>query len=150
LEPFENGHAIMRLAYTEILDEAKRREETGPGLDYLAELNKDIAVRTHRRAYPGWGEQWATIDDKWMFTRSFFDAVGEAVGVSDLRIRPLHDTLAPFTYQTRKVLVEYRKLPCPDALPQWAWAILRRYDEDAFSPDMKRDLVIEGAIVITK
>jgi predicted O-methyltransferase YrrM len=150
LEPFENGHAILRLAYGEILDEAKRRGKSGPGFDYLAELSKDIAVRTHRRAYPGWSEQWSTIDDKWLFTRTFFDAIRQSVGASDLRIRPLHDTVAPFTSHSIKVFTEYRKLPCPDALPSWAWDILQRYDQDAFSPDMKRDLVIEGAVVITK
>jgi SAM-dependent methyltransferase len=149
-EPFEEGHAVMRLAFSEILREAKRRRETGPGFDFLEGINTDIAVRTHRRSYPGWDKKWFELDDKWLFTRSFFDRINLAVGTTDLVVRPLHGVESPFTIHTRNVLTSYAGLPDRNALPNWAWDILRRYDEDTFSEDMKRQLIIEGAVIITK
>ena len=71
-------------------------------------------------------------------------------GASDLRIRPFNKPLEPFTIHTRNCLVNYAGLTIPNSLPDWAWEVLRQFDEDAFSLDMKNDLVIEGAVVITK
>ncbi len=150
LEPFENGHAIVRLAYVEILNAAKARNAAGPGLEFLAAMITDIAVRSHRRNYPGWHQKWFHLDDKWLFTRSFFDRICTELNATGLRVRSLHDPQAPFTAQTVTALTAYGGLTCPDALPEWAWDILRRYDEDAFSLDLKRDLTLEGAVVITK
>jgi SAM-dependent methyltransferase len=149
-EPFEEGHAVLRLAFSEILEEVKRRRAKGPAFDFLAVLVKDIAVRTHRRGYPGFETLWLEIDDKWLFTRSFFDQIRLSVGASDLQIRPLHGTETPFTTQTENVLKHYAGLPSRDALPDWAWEILRRYDQDAFSDEMKGQLTLEAAVVITK
>jgi len=149
-EPFENGHSVLRLAYEEILQRAKAEQATGPGFDFLAGLAKDIAVRSHRRAYPGFSEAWFNLDDKWLFTNSYFDRMRQLTGASDLHIRPFNNRLQPFTKHTRNSLVNYAGLTVPDSLPDWAWEVLRRFDEDAFSTDMRNDLVIEGAVVITK
>lgn len=149
-EPFENGHAVLRLAYEEILGRAKAEQVTGPGFDFLAALAKDIAVRSHRRAYPGFSDAWFNLDDKWLFTHSYFDRMRHLTGASDLRIRPFNSRLQPFTTHTRNSLVNYAGLSAPECLPDWAWAVLRRLDEDAFSADMRNDLVIEGAVVLTK
>lgn len=113
-------------------------------------MNTDIAVRSHQRNYPGWHQQWFDLNDKWLFTRSFFDCIRVELGATDLRVRSLHDPQAPFTAQTVTALTAYGGLTCPDALPQCAWDVLRRNDEDAFSLDLKRDLILEGAVVITK
>ena len=149
-EPFENGHSVLRLAYEEILQRAKAEQAAGPGFDFLAGLVKDIAVRSHRRAYPGFSEAWFNLDDKWLFTHSYFDRMRHLTGASELRIRPFNNRLGPFTKHTRNCLVNYAGLTVPDSLPDWAWEVLRRFDEDAFSADMRNDLVIEGAVVITK
>jgi SAM-dependent methyltransferase len=149
-EPFENGHAVLRLAYEEILRRAAEKGEASPGFDFLQRLVKDIAVRTHRRNYPGFSEQWCRLDDKWLFTGTYFDRMRQLIGAADVRIRPFNATSQPFTAQTSSTLVNYGGLRVPDALPTWAWDVLRRYDEDAFSPEMRNDLVIEGAVVITK
>ena len=149
-EPFENGHSVLRLAYEEILHRARADNATGPGFDFLQGLVMDIAVRSHRRAYPGFSEAWYNLDDKWLFTHSYFERMRHLTGASDLRIRPFNKPYQPFVTHTRNVLVNYAGLAVPDALPDWAWDVLRRFDQDAFSVDMKSDLVIEGAVVITK
>jgi hypothetical protein len=141
---------VLRLAYEEILRRADRERSTAPGFDFLRGLIKDIAVRSHRRTYPGFSEKWFDLDDKWLFTHSYFEQTRQIVGASQLRVRPLNANLEPFTAHTRSVLVNYGGLKVPEALPTWAWGILKRYDSDAFSPEMRNDLVIEGAVVITK
>ena len=149
-EPFENGHSVLRLAYEEILERAKVEQAAGAGFDFLAALAKDIAVRSQRRAYPGFSEAWFNLDDKWLFTHSYFERMRHLTGASDLRIRPFNNRLQPFSKHTSNSLRNYAGLAVPDALPDWAWEVLRRFDEDAFSADMRNDLVIEGAVVLTK
>ena len=148
-EPFENGYAILRLAYEEILKRASETGETAIGVSFLRSLALDIAVRTHRRNYPGFSDQWFHLDDKWLFTHTYFDNVRRIIGASNLQIHPFNAPMRPFTIQTENALVNYGGLTVPNALPDWAWEILRRYD-DVFSPDMRNDLILEGAVVITK
>ena len=85
---------------------AKAEQAAGPGFDFLAGLVKDIAVRSHRRAYPGFSEAWFNLDDKWLFTHSYFDRMRHLTGASELRIRPFNNRLGPFTKHTRNCLVE--------------------------------------------
>ena len=49
---------------------------------------------------------------------------------------------------TKTALTSYAQLP-ETALPGWAWEVVARYDQ-TFSIDMKMDLVIEGAVIVTK
>lgn len=149
-EPFENGHAVLRRAYEEIVERARSRGETGPGLDFLQALVNDIAVRTHRQAYPGFSEKWLHLDDKWLFARNHLEQSCIRMGASAVRVRPFNDPTNPFTAQTCSALVNYAGLAVPDALPEWAWKIIRHFDEQAFSPELLRDHILEGAVVITK
>lgn len=149
LEPFENGHAILRLAYEEILERASRQKEARPAFEFLRGLSLDIAVRTKRAAYPGFEQKWQTLDDKWMFTKSYFEKIADAAGAQLVRFRPLHKTENCFSIQTTMALTHYGGFKCPEALPDWAWDILARYD-NFFSEEMKQDLLIEGSIVFTK
>lgn len=148
-EPFENGHAILRIAYDEIAAQASRRKAKGKGLDFLAALRTDIAVRTHRDLYPGYEQIWPNLDDKWMFTPTYFRRVAKDVGARDVIIKPLHDLDGMFSRQARVALTQYGGLPCPECLPAWAWEILARYD-NLFSQDMKEELIIEGSIVFVR
>jgi SAM-dependent methyltransferase len=149
-EPFELGCTISRLAYLEILATAKRQNEWGPGFDFLANLNMDIIVRAHRHRYPGFSEQWYNLDDKWLFTREYFEKICVSAGASKVHIRGLHEPEKQFRTQTKVALTAYGNLPYPDSLPQWAWDILDRYDNEHFSPELKRELTIEAAVVFTK
>lgn len=147
-EPFELGHQILRIAYTQILDEAKRRKEEGPGFDYLVALNQDIYVRSYRNSLPDFKDNWKNLDDKWMFCASHFQRISDELGC-DIKILPLHDNRHQFTRQTKIALESYASLKCPDALPDWAWDILNDFDENYFSPDALIDLPITACVVIT-
>ena len=145
-EPFEAGNAVLRLAYEEILREAER----GARLDarvrrLLVALVEDFRVRAGSdKSAP----LYAQIDDKWLFTRSHLEEMAARGGARAVLSYPLHDVASPFTHQTVTNLRLGAELP-RDALAPWAWAILHRYDT-AFSTEQKRDLPIEGAIVLTK
>ena len=148
-EPFENGHFALRWAYQQILAEAQRRGESGPGFNFLDALREDIRVRTHRQETPGFDQLWAQLDDKWMFTRKYFERMAEEVGAKGVYIQPLHALEAPFTTQTRVALTAYAGLKCPESLPVWAWEILDDLDK-MLSTDLKEELLIEGSIVFER
>lgn len=148
-EPFENWYSVLRLAYEEILRRAEASRESGAGFDFLRALAVDIAARTHRRSYPGMLDRWADLDDKWLFTPSSIERMCDVAGASSVRIHPFNAPDRPFTAQTRSALKNYAGLDPDEAIPAWAWDIVSRYD-DSFSPEMRSELVIEGAVVITK
>ena len=147
-EPFELGHQILRIAYTQILAEAKRRKVKGAGFDYLGALSHDIHVRTHRNNLTEFKNSWKNLDDKWMFCAHHFKKISDELGCK-IEILPLHDNQHQFTRQTKVALESYGGHKCPDALPDWAWNILNDFDENYFSPEGLMDLPIEACVVIT-
>lgn len=148
--PFEDGHAILRLAYDEIIREAKVRNLGGAGFDFLRSLAADIAARSQRQHHPDLSTRWFELESKWLFCKSDLEQYCLECGATAVYVRPFNHPTKPFTAQTRSSLENYGGLAANDALPGWAWNMLRRYDDEAFSQDLLRDLVIEGSIVITK
>lgn len=142
LEPFAMGHAVLSLAYGAIVGEATRRGEDSRGLALLRHLHADYSVRRRGSADPRFEE----LDDKWMFTRGFFEAFVESGAWDRCQIDPIHGADSPLTEQTRNTL---RLVLAADAtaLPPWAWEALAEV-ETAFSPEARRDLVFEGAVVM--
>jgi SAM-dependent methyltransferase len=149
LEPFEAGHAILRIMFAQICDEAERRGRSGPTFDFLAAMSNDIRVRSHRTALPGWSEKWFELDDKWLFTRRYFERMGETVGASDVKVVHLYDRPDLFVWQTKRALTDYGQLRLED-FPDWAWRMVERYDSDFVSDDMKADMFIEAAVVFER
>ncbi len=146
-EPFENGNAVLRIAYADLLERAERerRDVDAPGLRVLAELQRDYVFRAGiDPSSPG----FLDIDDKWLFTRSMFEHYARAAGFAALDVSPLHELESPFTNQTRTNLSLGGGLGV-DSLPDWCWERLATYDE-SFSIALKRDLLIEGRVVLTR
>lgn len=156
-EPLEGGHGMLRLAYTQILEEreARRsrswrkprdeREQEAAAFAVLRSMVAEFELRTGRdKSSPIYRE----IDDKWLFTRADFEGFADRGGFSQVRIDPLSDHPDPYTRHTRAILRLAKGLE-PEALPQWAWDRIAGY-EAAFSEQQKRDLLIEGCITLTK
>jgi SAM-dependent methyltransferase len=148
LEPFESGNAMLRIAYTLIYEEAQRRGEDGLAVQFLRGIARDVEVRSHRFD-PAPDFKWHQMDDKWMFTRAFFERAITEAGASEVRIEPIQAPEGLFTRQTRVVLESYGNIPSSE-LPDWAWKIVLRFDEEFFSNDQKRDMPIEAMVTLIK
>lgn len=145
-EPFD-GYGVIRLAYERILAEAALREVVldPPVAVSLKAMIADIAARTlPDRTAPG----FADLDDKWLFSREYFEKVGRMVGFSDVRFVPHNDHE---TLYRDVALVQLRLYAGEDGLtlPDWALDILDAHDR-ALRPPVKRLLMLEGSIVLTK
>ena len=144
-EPFENGNAILNLIYREILRESEQRGLAPEVKSFLQMLENDNSVRKgDDKSAP----IFSRIDDKWLFTRSYFESLAEEAGFSDCEIYPLNPPEQQFA---RQIAVNLRLGLGLDrsALPGWAWNIVELYEEN-FSIDLKRDLLIEAGVILTK
>ncbi len=144
-EPFENGSAILSLICERLL-----RESGQPALDervatFLRLLVSDNAVRRGRdKSQP----DFARIDDKWLFTRSFFEEHAQLAGFSDCEIYPANPPAGQFSRQF-EVSLRLGLNRDRTALPPWAWTIIDEYD-NAFSIDLMKDLLPEGVVILRK
>lgn len=145
-EPFENGNALLALIYEMILGQEAHR---GP-LDRTVKsfLQSQIADHALRRGRDKSAPIFARMDDKWLFTKSYVEEMAERAGFAECRIYPLHSPDRQFANQI-EVNLRLGLGKERTALPQWAWTIIQGCDEH-FSPDLKRDLLIEGAVLLKK
>jgi SAM-dependent methyltransferase len=148
-EPFQAGFVMCRIAYEEILAEARRRDVSGPAFRFLNDLSRDIYVRTHQRMLPDISMEWRQLDDKWLFTRTHFERIAEALNVSQLTIEQIAAPEDLFTRQADISLRQYGGVD-PNELPSWAWEILRRFDDEHCSNDLKQELTLEGIVTFIR
>jgi SAM-dependent methyltransferase len=144
-EPFEAGNMILRAAYQEILDDKRARKIERGAAGLLARLIADFDVR---KGLDKSAPLYQRIDDKWLFTRAWFERLAAEHGFSRCRIDPIlsHDGL--FARQTETYLRLGIGRP-REALPAWAWDRLRAFD-GYFSPELKDELIIEGTIILER
>lgn len=147
-EPFENGNAILRIAYHDILERARwkpSRVTHRHGFAVISALARDLEVRSRvDKSSP----VFESLDDKWLFTRFTLEDFARRAGFVGVEIEPIHEVDAPFSNQTRVNLQLSAGLE-PSSLPGWCWERLSFYDE-VFSGALKRDLLIEGRITFRK
>jgi SAM-dependent methyltransferase len=148
-EPFQAGFALCRIAYEEILAEARRRNVSGPAFRFLNDLSRDIYVRTHQRVLPDTGIEWRQLDDKWLFSRKHFERLANALNISAMTVEQIADSDGLFTRHTQVSLREYGGID-PNDLPSWGWDVLRRFDEEHCSPELKQELILEGIVTLVR
>jgi SAM-dependent methyltransferase len=145
-EPF-NGWAILRLAFERILAEAELRgDPLDPSADaVLRSTIRDVAERSDPDTTTAW---FPNLDDKWLFSRSRVSASAKAVGFETVRFVPHrgHPTLYKDMTAVQMRLSTGR---ADLVLPDWANAIVDSFDV-ALTHDAKRELMMEGTIVLTK
>lgn len=160
-EPFENGNAILALAYREILRRSylphvarrvlhKLRLSKWCAFPYGAGLFLQTFADYHalRRGRDKSAPIFRRLDDKWLFTQRFFREHAKAAGFDHCIIYPLHEVGHPFTRQTQTYL-QLGAAKGHGRLPPWAWKILEEYDA-ALSEDLRAEMLIEGCIVLRK
>lgn len=146
-EPF-NGWSILRLAYERILAEAElRRDPLDPAIEaVLRAMIRDVAERSDPDTTTAW---FPNLDDKWLFSRSKIAAWVQEVGFERPRFVP-HGVKNDTLYQAMTMVTLRLSSGRDDlTLPDWATAILASFDA-ALTHDAKRELMMEGTIVLTK
>jgi ubiquinone/menaquinone biosynthesis C-methylase UbiE len=144
-EPFENGNAILGLIYNAILQQARAETLASDVRGFLQSLATDSAVRKGReKSLP----IFQHCEDKWLFTKSYFEETASRARFSHCTIYPLHVTERQFEKQL-EVNLRLGLGKTREALPHWAWEIVQYYD-NFFSTDLKNDLLIEGGIILQK
>ena len=171
-EPFENGNSILRIAYSQILARDEEARNSPPTrqrswLEWLrgaappvtttdSELPADISAMLRatvesfavRSGADKSAPLFQSMDDKWLFTRSYIEERARAAGFDEVLIYPIHAVERPFSHQT-EVNLSLGIGASAERLPGWAWEILDYYDR-LFSMELKRDLFIEACIILRK
>jgi SAM-dependent methyltransferase len=145
-EPFE-GYVMLRVAFETILERAEREGlDLPPAVaEVMTALCFDFQVRLGRDKS---AERFAVIDDKWLFTRRYFDDMAKEAGFSAVSILSVHDLDALlFRHMTISLLGMARGITERD-IPDWAWTHIDLLDR-CISDDLKQDLVFEGVVVFT-
>lgn len=164
-EPFEVGNSILKLCYTMILNQAGYRDTIGRWTnilpDGLEENNKfkipeataiflinfiaDLQFRSGRdKSHP----DFQKLDDKWLFTNSYFQNIAKNIAARELIINRLESVPNQFTHGTLtyfKIALNQQR----EALPDWAWEIIRVFD-GFFSEDLQNDFYPEAMVLIKK
>jgi SAM-dependent methyltransferase len=143
-EPFEAGNAIVKLTYERILARASEAERGSEAMRFLDRMAADYRVRQRPRSDPVFRD----LDDKWMFTRSYFERIRDEQGWSEVIVYPLNVCTAPLRNQAEVHLKLGAQLP-PSALPAWAWDIVDETDA-GMSDDLRREWATEGAILLRR
>lgn len=144
-EPFENRNAILSLIYRTILHHNQRDALSLEVQGLLRSLAQDYEMRKGRDKSSPLFQQ---MDDKWLFTKCYFEEIADKAGFSECITYPLHATEHQFAKQT-EVNLRLGTGKGQDALPLWAWEIIQQYDE-SFSADLKSELLIEGGVILRK
>jgi SAM-dependent methyltransferase len=142
-EPFEMGHVLARIAYERILARVHPWDRRRRWVRFLRGLVAEYALRVRDKSDPA----FARVDDKWFFTRDFFASNAEGLW-ERCDIEALNPSSEPLTQHTR-TLLRLGLGAGPDALPAWAWRVIAQ-TECAFSDAARRDLILEGSIVLRR
>lgn len=145
-EPFE-GFGLVEIAFRLILERAEREGSALPDQSaaFMRAMIEDLSAR---RGTDKSAERFRYMDDKWLFTRTYFEQAAEAIGFSSVRF--LAQNCGPDALRTSVAdLFRIGRSLGSEALPEWAWAVIDLMDA-SFSPEMKADLMLEGVVVFTK
>jgi ubiquinone/menaquinone biosynthesis C-methylase UbiE len=151
-EPFEYGCTVLKIIHSMILRESDARTD-GTGLtqkmrDNLVTLNNDYIFRSGVSG----GEKEITkdLDDKWFFTRTFFEDIAREMGAKPVVVFSNHeaklDTLFE-DYMRQNLWLGWGLKE--GALPDWCWEIIHDVDISVTN-EMKQEFLIEGTVILQK
>ena len=143
-EPFQAGNLLLTVTYQRILDHATIVESESAGMRLLDRMVRDYFMRVRPRGDP----VFETIDDKWMFTRAYFDRVAREQGWGEVITYALHAAPNGLRNQAEVHLRLGAGLPA-EALPAWAWSMLDETDA-GMSDDLRLELAQEAAVLLRK
>ncbi len=142
-EPFEPGNIYLRVIWERILQDP-RAAEIAPDVRgfFRALINEYEARKGRDKSAP----RFAQMEDKWLFTRQYFEEQREVAGFSNLMIYSLISPERLFETKT-EVCLKLGIGKNRTGFPEWAWRLVREY-EQFFTLDGRADLLIEGGIIL--
>jgi ubiquinone/menaquinone biosynthesis C-methylase UbiE len=143
-EPFEAGNTILKLTYQRILAQASAAERASEAMRFLERMVTDYAIRQRPKSDPIFRQ----LDDKWLFTRTYFERIRDEQGWAELITYGLNLCATPLRNQAT-VHLRLGLQATPDALPMWAWAVIDEMDAGV-SDDLKQEWIQEGAALFRK
>ncbi len=143
-EPFEAGNTIVRMTYERILARASASETATDALRLLQRMVADYTVRQRAKSDP----VFLGLDDKWMFTRTYFERIRDQQGWAELVTYALNVCPTMLRNQAEVHLKLGAQL-LPSALPDWAWTIIDQTDA-AISDDLRQEWAQEAAVLFRK
>ena len=143
-EPFEAGNTLVKLIYQRILAQATAAQREIDAMRLLERMVADYTMRQRPKTDPIFRE----IDDKWMFTRTYFERIKADQGWAELIVYPLN--ISPTFLRTQaEVHLRLGAQLQPTALPDWAWAVIDETDAGV-SEDLRREWAPEAAVLLRK
>ena len=143
-EPFEAGNTLLKFTYRRILAAASGAERTTPGFCFIERMIQDY----RNRERPGSDPIYRELDDKWMFTRTYFERIRDAQGWSELITFALNVSPTGLRDQATVHLRLGAGLAV-EALPPWAWTVIDEADS-SISDDLRREMAQEAAVLLRK
>jgi ubiquinone/menaquinone biosynthesis C-methylase UbiE len=143
-EPFEPGNHMLLVLYQRILAEASMEERKRPAFRFLRKMVDDYRIRQRPKTDP----VFLGLDDKWLFTKTYFERLKEDQGWEDLNVFSLSSMETPMRDQATIQLKLSAGLP-PTAFPAWVWQIIDEADAGP-STDLKEEFLVEGAVLLRK
>jgi len=144
-EPFQEGNMILCYIYETIIndDACKINEHTK---NFLKNMVWDFKTRSGSNKEE---DIFSKIDDKWLFTKSYFYDLCDRFEFTKCILYPLYDTAHLFERQTLINLTFVDRNNTKDLLPAFVWNKIKSFDE-YFSEEFKKELFIEGCIILNK
>jgi len=143
-EPFEAGNTLLKLTYRRILAAASAVERATPGFCFIERMIEDYRKRERPSSDPIYRE----LDDKWMFTRTYFERIRISQGWSELVTLALNVSPTGLRDQATVHLRLGAGLTA-EALPSWAWSVIDETDS-SISDDLRLEMGQEAAVLLRK
>lgn len=148
-EPLEEAHSIFRAIVAGILEDNESRADArlpDSTLQFMAAYVRDFDARRgigHVRDHTKW------LDDKWFFTRSWFEDVARKSKCSAISITRTHGGMDMFWRQFVVMARLFGDPTPPDALPSWAKRRFALFDE-SLSDRQKEDCTFSAVVVMQR
>jgi ubiquinone/menaquinone biosynthesis C-methylase UbiE len=144
-EPFEVGFVYMKLLYQQILSDPRAKALEPDVQKLLGDLLTDINRRLGEDKSDPLYQQ---IDDKWLFTTSYLREHSRRHGFKLCTTYSLLSGKRDFAEKMEVVLKAGANRKA-DALPDWAWELVRAHDR-CLSTGGHLDCIYEGGILLQK
>lgn len=146
-EPFEDGHGILTSAYRAALELEAQQEKKLPAdlRRFFEEFLKDFDARKgigHLREYTKY------LDDKWFFTKSWFQDFADKDGCT-LKIIPTHAMNDTVFWDTFSVHSKLHNGFDSEQAPPWCKLLVRSLDQ-SFSIEQKREICFTGVVIMQR